>query len=337
MWPMRCITVTCFATQTSRNVAPSPAAVKQAIHWMLSLRERGNDPSLAQQCERWRNAAPEHELAWQRVMRLHQDLDLRAIPGAGVALQTLETSQRRLHRRQALKLLGGVALVGSASWLASDLQSVSAWASDYATATGERRSLRLPDGSLLQLNTRSAVDLAFTEHQRLVRLKQGELMLSCSETADPGRPLLVQSRDALVEGFAGRFVVRQDEDCTRVSVTAGKVAVHQPGGELQWIGNGQDWRVDALGARRLEQVAMDAAAWSEGLIVTRDMRLADFLTQVSRYRHGYLACDEDIADLRLSGVFRLEDPEQLLQLLPQTLPVQLRQRTRWWIRLERLS
>ncbi|MNH22283.1 fec operon regulator FecR [compost metagenome] len=82
---------------------------------------------------------------------------------------------------------------------------------------------------------------------------------------------------------------------------------------------------------------MDPTAWSEGLIVTRDMRLHDFLAQVSRYRHGYLACSDDIADLRLSGVFRLDDPEQLLQLLPKTLPVSLRQRTRWWIRVEHMA
>lgn len=317
---------------------PSPKVVKQAIQWMLRLRESGNSPALAQQCEQWRSAAHAHELAWQRVIHLHQDLDLRALPGAGVALQTLETSQRRLHRRQALKLLGGVALVGSAGWLARDLETVSAWTSDYATATGERRSFQLPDGSLLQLNTRSAVDLAFNEHQRLIRLKQGELLLTCSALPNPGRPLLVQTRDALLEGFAGRFVVRQDGDCTHVSVNQGRVAVHQPGnGELLWLGSGQDWRLDALGAHRLDQVDMDAAAWSEGLIVTRNMRLADFLAEVSRYRHGFLSCSDDIADLRLSGVYRLEDPDTLLQLLPQTLPVRLSRRTRWWIRLERVA
>lgn len=58
---------------------------------------------------------------------------------------------------------------------------------------------------------------------------------------------------------------------------------------------------------------------------------------MSRYRHGYLGCTEDIADLRLSGVFRLEDTDKLLQLLPQTLPVFVRQRTRWWVRLEQLA
>ncbi|MNS44323.1 fec operon regulator FecR [compost metagenome] len=186
----------------------------------------------------------------------------------------------------------------------------------------------------MQLNTRSAVDLAFNDQQRLVRLKQGELMIACS----PQRPLLVQTRDALLEGFEGRFVARQDSDCTQVSVSHGRVAIHRPGnGPLQWIESGQNWRLDAQGTHRLEQVDMDAMAWTEGLIVTRDMRLFDFLSQVSRYRHGYLGCSDDIADLRLSGVFRLEDPEQLLQLLPRTLPVRLRQRTRWWVRVEGMA
>ncbi len=313
---------------------PGATAVKQAIQWMLRLRESGHDPALQQQCRQWRTAHHEHEQAWQRVIHLHQDLDLRAIPGAGLALQTLETSQRRLHRRQALKLLGGVAMMGTAAWLGKDLDAVNAWTSDYATGTGERRSFALPDGSLMQLNTRSAVDLAFNDQQRLVRLKQGELMIACSRQ----RPLLVQTRDALLEGFEGRFVARQDSDCTQVSVSHGRVAIHRPGiGPLQWIESGQNWRLDAQGTHRLEQVDMDAMAWTEGLIVTRDMRLFDFLSQVNRYRHGYLGCSDDIADLRLSGVFRLEDPEQLLQLLPRTLPVRLRQRTRWWVRVEGLA
>lgn len=83
-------------------------------------------PFLQQECRQWRTAHHEHEQAWQRVIHLHQDLDLRAIPGAGLALQTLETSQRRLHRRQALKLLGGVAMVGTAAWLGKDLDAVNA-------------------------------------------------------------------------------------------------------------------------------------------------------------------------------------------------------------------
>ncbi|MEG0862578.1 MAG: FecR family protein [Pseudomonas sp.] len=313
---------------------PAPRVVKQAIHWMLKLRESGNNPLLQQQCELWRAAQQEHELAWQRVQSLHQELNLRAVPGAGVALQTLENSAQRLQRRQALKLLGGVVMLGSAAWLSKDLQALSAWTSDYASGTGERRSFRLSDGSLLQLNTDSAADLAFDARQRLIRLKHGEMMLTCAR-AD-GQPLLVQTRHGLLEGFDGRFVVRQDTDCTRVSVSQGRVAVHAPGA-LQWIAAGQSLRLDTQGVSLLQQQDMDASAWTEGLIVTRDMRLADFLSEVDRYRHGYLSCAEEIADLRLSGVFRLEDTDKLLQLLPQTLPVKVSYRTRWWVRLERMA
>ncbi len=339
---MRSITATYSVTKTNAEpmtaAQPGAKAVRQAIQWMLKLRERGHDPALQQQCAQWRSAHHEHEQAWQRVIQMHQDLDLRAIPGASLALQTLETSQRRLHRRQALKLLGGLAMMGTAAWLGKDLEALNAWTADYVTQTGERRSFTLPDGSLMQLNTHSAVDLTFDTQQRLIRLKQGELMITCSQAAGAQQPLLVQTRDALLEVFAGRVVARQDNDCTRVSVSDGRVAIHRLGtGMLQWIEGGQDWRLDAQGAQRIEHVDMDAMAWSEGLIVTRDMRLLDFLAQVSRYRHGYLACSDEVADLRLSGVFRLEDPEQLLQLLPQTLPVRLRQRTRWWVRVESLA
>lgn len=318
---------------------PSPRAVKQAIHWMLRVRESGDSPHLVLQCEQWRSASQEHELAWQRVHSLQQEMNLRAVPGAGVvALQTLETSQQRLHRRQALKLLGGLAMLGSAAWVSKDLGMLDPWTSDFATATGERRAVRLPDGSLLNLNTHTAADLAFDERQRLVRLKHGELMLTCAEhPAGPaGRPLRVQSRDALLEGFDGRFVVRQERDCTRVSVSQGKVAIHHPGAAgLQWIGAGEALLVNAQGATPVPQQDMDAGAWADGLIVTRNMRLGDFLAEVARYRHGYLSCSEDIADLRLSGVYRLEDTDKLLQLLPQTLPVNVSYRTRWWVRLER--
>ncbi|CAM4099863.1 FecR family protein [Pseudomonas wadenswilerensis] len=316
---------------------PGPRVVKQAIHWMLKLRESGHNARLQQQCEQWRATHQEHELAWQRVQSLHQELNLRAVPGASVALQTLENSSQRLQRRQALKLLSGVLVFGSAAWLGKDLQVISPLTADFASGTGQRRSVRLPDGSLLQLNTNSAVDLAFEADQRLIRLKHGELLLTCAkDTSAPGRPLLVSTRDALLQGFNGHFVVRQDDNCTRVSVSQGTVVIHSPG-PTQWIHAGQSYRLDTRGATLLQNQDMDAGAWAEGLIVTRDMRLGDFLAEVGRYRHGYVSCADDIADLRLSGVFRLEDTDKLLQLLPQTLPVTVSYRTRWWVRLERLA
>lgn len=331
-----------FSVNVRPEGDPDQRVVKQAISWLLRLRNNAANPRLHQQCEHWRAAHPEHERAWQRVQSLQQELtsNLRAVPGAHVALQTLENSAQRLGRRQALKLLSGALLMSSAAWLGKDQIGWQQWRADYATATGERRGFQLPDGTRLRLNTDSAADLDFATPQRLITLTRGEIMVTCGAdpASTPEHPLRVQSRHGLFEARVARFVVRQDRDCTRLSVTRGSVAVLSPntaGGSSAVVHAGQSFLITPTQAALAPPLAMDAGAWVDGLIVTRDMRLADFLQEVSRYRRGYLGCAPDIADWRLSGVFRLEDTDTLLAVLPQTLPVQLRYRTRWWVTLER--
>jgi ferric-dicitrate binding protein FerR (iron transport regulator) len=320
------------------NVArsgPDPQVVKQAISWALRLRNNRANVRLRAQCEHWRAAHHDHELAWQRVQALQQELSsqLTAIPGAHRAL---ESSAQGLGRRQALKLLSGVVLLGSAAWISRDLTGWQRWTSDLATATGERRSIQLPDGTRLQFNTDSAVDLDFNSQQRLITLLRGEILVTCGAAAST--PLLVKTRHGLLEGIDGRFAVRQDSECTRLSVVSGNVAIHSPhqaDGLSTQVHAGQNYLVSQTQATLVPPLDMDISAWADGLIVTRAMRLADFLAEVGRYRHGYLGCSADVADLRLSGVFRLEDTDKLLAILPQTLPVQVRYRTRWWVSLER--
>jgi ferric-dicitrate binding protein FerR (iron transport regulator) len=327
----------------NRRGEPHQQVVKQAIHWLLRLRNNSANARLRQQCEVWRAEHHEHELAWQRVQSLQAELssNLRAVPGAQVAFNTLENSAQGLGRRQALKLLSGAMLMGSAAWLGKDAVGWQQWSADFATATGERRGFQLPDGTRLELNTASAVDLDYNAQQRLIKLTRGEIIVTCGgidEGSPFDRPLRVQSRQGVYEGVGARFIVRQDNDCTRLSVTGGMVLIHSPlaaDGTPTQVQAGQSYRIDHHQAKLAPPMDMDAGAWVDGLIVTRNMRLGDFLDEVGRYRHGYLTCAADIADLRLSGVFRLENTDRLLAILPQTLPVQLRYRTRWWVTLER--
>ncbi|MET0778072.1 MAG: FecR family protein [Pseudomonas mandelii] len=326
-----------------RRGEPHQQVVKQAINWLLRLRNNAANPRLRQQCDVWRAEHFEHELAWQRVQSLQAELssNLRAVPGAQVAFNTLENSAQGLGRRQALKLLSGVLLMGSAAWLGKDAVGWQQWTADFATATGERRGFQLPDGTRLELNTASAVDLDYTAQQRLIKLTRGEIIVTCGgidEASSFDRPLRVHSRHGVYEGVGARFILRQDDDCTRLSVTSGMVAIHSPRAANDQpirVQAGQSYLIDHRQAKLAAPLDMDAGAWVDGLIVTRNMRLGDFLNEVARYRHGYLTCSADIADMRLSGVFRLENTDRLLAILPQTLPVQLRYRTRWWVTLER--
>ncbi|WP_025113516.1 FecR domain-containing protein [Pseudomonas sp. H1h] len=324
-----------------RRAEPPQQVVKQAIHWLLRLRNNHGNARLSSQCEAWRAEHHEHELAWQRVQSLQAELshNLRAVPGTQVAFNTLENSAQGLGRRQALKLLSGALLTGSAAWVAKDTSAWQQWSADYATATGERRGFQLPDGTRIELNTASAVDLDYTAQQRLIKLTRGEIIVTCGgndQGAAFNRALRVQSRHGTYEPTDARFILRQESDCTRLSVTTGRVAIHSGGTSVEALA-GQTYLIDHHRVRLAPPPDMDAGAWVDGLIVTRNMRLGDFLNEVARYRPGFVTCASAVADLRLSGVFRLEDTDKLLAILPQTLPVQLRYRTRWWVTLEAVA
>lgn len=324
-----------------RRTEPPQQVVKQAIHWLLRLRNNHGNTRLSHQCDAWRAEHHEHELAWQRVQSLQAELshNLRAVPGAQVAFNTLENSAQGLGRRQALKLLSGTVLMASAAWLAKDTSIWQQWRADYATATGERRGFQLPDGTRIELNTASAVDLDYTAQRRLIKLTRGEVIVTCGgndEGAAFNRPLRVQSRHGRYEPIKARFILRQDSDCTRLTVSSGSVAIRSGGTSVEALA-GQTYLIDHHHVRLAPPPDMDVGAWADGLIVTRNMRLGDFLNEVGRYRHGFVTCAPQVADLRLSGVFRLADTDKLLAILPQTLPVQLRYRTRWWVTLEAVA
>ncbi len=304
--------------------------VRQAIQWMMRLRGNG-DAELQKACEHWRGQDTNHELAWQRVQQLDRELGmgLKTLPGASLVL---DNARAGLRRRQALKLLSGAAVGGAALWLTRDITPWERLTADLATATGQRRGLALADGSQLQLNTDTAVDIRFDSQQRLIELRRGEILVS---SAIQPTPMRVRTAHGLVESQAARFVLRHGKAASRLSVLQGSVVLNPASGlQKQVVEAGQNFDLSRDGIHPVRELGMEAGAWVDSLIVTRDMRLADFLAEVSRYRHGRLACADSIADLRLSGVFRLDDTDKLLALLPRTLPVQLHYRTRWWVTVE---
>lgn len=54
--------------------------------------------------------------------------------------------------------------------------------------------------------------------------------------------------------------------------------------------------------------------------------LGEIIKQLARYRHGYLACDPNVADLRVMGAFPLADTDKSLAMLAQIFPVRIHRR-----------
>ncbi len=312
--------------------ALSPAqrsALQQAARWHAHLGDGSGDHDRAA-WQAWLDE-PVNRWAWQRVERMRRQL--LNLPGrlAGETLE-LASEDRRNNRRSLLKgfaLLAGTGALGWSAWRHGPAQQ---WLADQRTATGELRAIALADGSTLTLNTASAVDVRFDATQRLIVLRQGEILIETArdERATP-RPFLVGTDHGHIRALGTRFSVRLLDDRTRVSVDQHSVEITTRDGQRALCEAGQrlEFGRDTLSVP-LAAAAGDSA-WSRGMLVADDWRLDHFLRELGRYRNGILRCDPAIADHRISGAFRIDDTDQALAALTRLFPVRVEYRTRFWV------
>lgn len=314
--------------------ALDPVVVQRAAAWMARLWSDEVSEADRQACAAWRAADPRHELAWRRLRVL--DDKYAALP-ADVARLSLARPGAPAGRRRLLGALGFGLAGGGLAWAVAGGENWRGLGADLRTAVGEVRDLVLVDGSRLTLATASAVDLSFSTSERLVILRAGEILVATEPDPAPvKRPFRVRGRDGLVRALGTRFSVRQDEATSRVAVFEGRVAVEAgatPEASIE-IGAGEGVVYHRDGIEAPDRVADSAQAWSKGVLVAEAMRLADFVTELGRYRRGLLHCDPAIADLRVSGVFSLRDSDRALHNLTLALPVALNYRTRFWVTVE---
>jgi transmembrane sensor len=93
----------------------------------------------------------------------------------------------------------------------------------YSTQVGEQRSLRLPDGSTVELNSRSRLRVQFSRSLRVVELIEGQALFHVAK--NPARPFIVRSAQTSVRAVGTRFDVYKRPSRTVVTVLEGSVAV----------------------------------------------------------------------------------------------------------------
>lgn len=311
--------------------AIDPAIARQAVEWMVELQSPPVDATTLARWRQWRAAAPQHELAWQRIEGFSQ-----RFAGLGgnhdLAHATLDAANP--ERRRALKALTLLVASGGVLWALRDSRPLQDWRADVATAVGEQQRLVLEDGTHLLLNTDTALALHFDAGIRQVRLLRGEVLI---ETAKDTRPFWVIAREGRAQPLGTRFSVRDQGGLCRVAVSQGAVALYpgaaeQPASVLKAGQQALFSREQAGPSRALDEAEQ---AWTDGIIIASDQRLEDFLRELARYRPGHLACTQAASAVRVSGTFPLADSERILQTLAATLNLRVRRFTPYWVTLDR--
>lgn len=307
----------------------SSRVLDAAIAWQLSL-DSGNGNAVEQEeFSKWLASDEEHARAWRQLGMLDQRFSMASGPARAALLQSRHGIRQRV-RKLGRGLASIVLVCGLALFAGERYVPIHYWLADQRTATGEQRMLKLEDGTRVNLNTHSAIDVRFDETRRLIVLQAGEILIETGH--NDSRPFYVQTRDGSLRALGTRFIVKREDDATRLSVLQSAVAA-QPEAlhQEQVFKAGQQvlMRSDGLGPLLAVTPATDA--WTRGMLVVDNARLGDVIEELARYRTGYLGVDNNVADLRITGSFPLHDTTLALNALLPTLPVQIEQHTPWWV------
>jgi transmembrane sensor len=309
---------------------------EEAARWLVEFRTGEVDPPGRRDFDAWLRASPEHIRAFIEMAALwhegeaidpRRELDVEAIlaraesephvieltPTPGTSARGAAASARsRRVRAAGWAVAAGLLLAGISTVLI--LRSAPPRALTYATEVGARRSIVLPDGSKVLLDSKSRLQVSYTAAARNVDLLEGQALFEVVK--NPQRPFLVRAGNALVRDVGTVFDVNRIGDGTIVTVVEGRVAVTTPSQPL-YLSAGEQLDVH-LGRLSLRPIRVDTSAetaWTDGEVVLQSATLAEVTQVFNRYSaHRLVARDLGRKPLRLSGVFST-DPNFLLRYL----------------------
>lgn len=201
----------------------------------------------------------------------------------------------------------------------------------YATAPDDYRRLTLEDGSVLELNAGSQVQVSFTAAERSVKLVRGEVQFTVAKNRN--RPFLVEAAGVTVRAVGTAFDVRIGLREVEILVTEGKVQVSQPGaaagrpadfigGEMPVLVAGQRMILPSAADARprvetlVAEAMREALSWQQERLRFVDTPLADVIQQFNRRNTTQIELgDAGLASLSVDGSFRAENVETFVRML----------------------
>lgn len=302
-----------------------------AIEWLARHRSGLMNNAEQQKFELWLAANEQHQHAWRALQqRLSRAFSGLAEQPAGLAQKALlsANSSRRQLLRGALTVAG---LGVTGFWLTRSGMPLDGLVADLSTAVGERKRFALEDGSSVLLNAESRVDLAFSPQERRLLLRRGALEVDAKPN---DLPLVVETAWGRTQTSSARFSVAHSETASTVWVQQAQVQLYSRSGSSLLLKAGEGAQLNQQGCQRLEPQRHSEFAWQEGWLELHDRPLSALIDALRPYHSGPLRLSPKAADVRISGLFSLDNSPQVLASLQETLPLRVHSYFGWWTTIE---
>lgn len=315
----------------------------EAAEWVIRLGGAPLSPEDYRLFESWCAESASHKEAFEFAQRTWGDLSM--LGQSSNSLVTDITPDHVLKHPNQLILAAGAMTKGrsgmgryymlAAIFLVTVLGFGSFWfgnpavlmASDYYTKPGEQRIVNLPDGSIVELSTESAIALHFNERERRVKLIEGAAYFIAAPMGDTEkRAFVVESANGTATALGTQFAVEHLSDAVEVMVAEHdvEVALLDTKGEMkqvvlspgQSVRYSSDAELGQVNTKDINQVT----AWRRGRLVFDQVPFAKVVSELNRYRRGRIVItDTTLADRRVSGVFQINDLDNALHTIANEL------------------
>lgn len=298
----------------------SQEALQQAAEWLVQLDAGTADKARLKQ---WCNDDPQNSAALRRLAASDREIGRLAAMERELALRVFDIAEETTGRRTALKALIGISVGGGALWGLSQTPAVRRIAGDHATRVGETASVQLRNGVEVRLNTDTIVDeTSGAGGTPLLRLRRGEAFVDTK-----GGTVDVVTAHGSFHTLGTRFLVRDLGRETRLEVIDGRVR-YTPRDAVDAAGVVDAGTALLVGRRSVRPdphaLLSDAAGWLDGVLVARRMPLGSVMNEFARYHSRILYVTDEVANLPVSGVYRLDAVDDALIAIEATLPVRVR-------------
>ncbi|GHF16072.1 sensor [Kordiimonas sediminis] len=292
----------------------------EACIWFADRQTQNSSPESQAAFEKWYSLSPENKAAYDSLVEIDSGLaSLSDELLEDLFIEELEAEASIRERRQTLKWISGVAaafllvIAGATSFF---LGSAPPSFDDYVTGKGESRTVKLADGTRLELNTDTAVRASAKGDIRQLEVLQGEVFLHVAR--DEQRPFVVTAGNSRVTVLGTQFNVRRTASEDKVSVLEGQVKVallkQTMGVDVVYLTDGQQ-TIGTQGTL-FPVVEFDPSfdlAWRDGWLRYREAPLGLVIQDLNRYLNTPLVLvASDLANAPVTAEFRLTSDQEII-------------------------
>jgi transmembrane sensor len=295
----------------------------QAADWLVRLQSADLDEAEAVAFDAWLAADAANAAAYDATISVLFEVEAAA-PRIEAELRAARPRRSTASRRGWLAA-GGLAAAATVAIALTPFSLLAPAGQTFATGKGEHRSVKLADGSAIDLNAGSRLTVSLGARERRVEMPEGEAVFDVA--ADKARPFLIAAGDRTVRVVGTRFDVRRRAGLLSVTVERGLVEVRPSEGV-----EGRAYRLHpgqkldhAEGAPGAQVSVVDPAqvqSWTNGRLIYRDQPLGDVVADLNQqFPRQILLEDPALAQTRVSGVLVLDNQDAVIRRLALLAPI----------------